>query len=530
MNLRLLSVLPAFLVLASGGVGAAGQPGTPSFSIHEIDTGPARHQTLLIGSFTGTSKPEFALLDTWPQGDQQLRVHRIEDGEWRVVREAALAGKAAFVDVVAIDGRNHPLLHRDGGLAVFDAAAATTRAFVAFPTGVRAGEGGGTARIDVTRDLNGDGRDDLVLPDTDSFWLSIQNADGTFADPVGLGPREPHLNAKAYGDERTYGQAGITLQNIPWYLSRIHQLDYDLDGRQDLAFWHEDHFLVHRQDETGRFEASPTTFTTDVPFDLDGAYALAFQFGDRGVPSLLLGLGGRFDYTVLNGFRDLNGDGVADLITVTFSGRRVFSLRGRLGVHFGQPASGATTFPALPDTVAETPGPAGGLAWGYATQRYMDVDGDGHTDIALAAVDTGLGGMAKAMIGKSITIDLALYRLRDNAYPKEPDAVRRVRTRFAPFDKLGVLFPLVLIGDVDGDGRADLLTGNRWDRLSLHIGGDGQDPFAGEPLHLTVDLPSNEANSLLADLDHDGRQDVLLHHPSETAANRLLILMARGRP
>ena len=33
---------------------------------------------------------------------------------------------------------------------------------------------------------------------------------------------------------------------------------------------------------------------------------------------------------------------------------------------------------------------------------------------------------------------------------------------------------------------------------------------------------------MLADLNHDGRQDVVLHHPSDEAANRLLILLGGG--
>ncbi len=526
MNMHLGKALSTLLATFGSIAAVAGEEVCP-FQLHEIDTGIAEHQTIVPGSFTDPQSAEIAVLER-VGGGVLVRILQLKAGEWRFVAGAAAEGQVAFVDVLQLDGRDHPVLYRDGGLAIIDVHQARDRAFVPFPLHVRAPEGGGLPRVDVTVDLNGDGLDDLVMPDADGFWMAMQKADGTFGTPVRLGPREPHLMEKAYGDERTYREVGITVQNIPWYLGRIHRLDYDRDGRQDLLFWNEDHFELHSQNTDGSFGATPRELPTDVEFDFDGTYALAFQFGDRGVPSLLLGLGGRFDYTVLHGFHDLNGDGVADLVTVSFSGRRVFSLRGTFGIHFGRPEPGATTFAATPDTVVATPGPAGGLAWGYATQRYLDIDGDGATDFALAAVDTGLGGMTRAMVGKSITIDLALYRLRDNAYPSEPDAVRRVRTRFAPFDKRGVLFPLVLIGDIDGDGRSDLLTGNRWDRLSVHIGGEGPDPFAGEPQHVTVDLPSNELNSMMADLDHDGREDVVLFHPSETAANRVVVLMAGG--
>ena len=41
--------------------------------------------------------------------------------------------------------------------------------------------------VDVTRDVNGDERDDLVVPDVDGFWVFVQRSDGAFADPVQIG-------------------------------------------------------------------------------------------------------------------------------------------------------------------------------------------------------------------------------------------------------------------------------------------------------------------------------------------------------
>ena len=527
MNMRLGKALTALLAALGSMIAVAEGEAASPFQHYEIDTGTARHQTIVPGSFTGLQSAEIAVLER-VGGGVRVRILELKEGDWRVMAETVREGRTAFVDVLQVAGRDHLVLYRDGGLAIIDAAQAREHAFVSFPPHVQAAEGGGLPRVDVTRDLNGDGFDDLVLPDADGFWMAMQKTDGTFGNPVQLGPREPQLTAKAYGDERTYGEVGITPQNIPWYLGRIHRLDYDRDGRQDLVFWNEGHFELHRQDDAGRFREAPETFATDVQFDFDGTYTLAFQFGDRGVPSLILGLGGRFDHTVLHGFRDLNDDGVADLITVSFSGRRVFSLRGAFGIHFGRPAEGATTFARTPDAVLATPGPATGMAWGYATHQYMDIDGDGGIDFALGSVDTGVGGMFRAMVGKSITIDLALYRLQDGGYPSEPDAMRRVRTRFAPFDKRGVLFPTVLIGDVNGNGRMDLLIGDRWDHLSVYLGEPGPDPFTGEPLDVEVELPTNELNAQLADLNHDGRQDAVFHHPSADEGNRVVVLMARA--
>ena len=37
-------------------------------------------------------------------------------------------------------------------------------------------------------------------------------------------------------------------------------MDYNRDGRRDLVFWNEDHFVVHTQDERGLFASGAKTF------------------------------------------------------------------------------------------------------------------------------------------------------------------------------------------------------------------------------------------------------------------------------
>ena len=420
--------------------------------------------------------------------------------------------------------------YRHGSLNRLDVDSGTEHRLVALATDFRAGEedAGGVPHVDITRDVNSDRRDDFLVPDVDGFRVSTQRADGSFVDAVKLGPPEPFRDATAYGETRRYGDVGVTPQNVHWYLGRVHEMDYDRDGRVDLVFWNRDHFEVYRQGPSGQFAASGDTFGTDVSFDFDGAYALAFQFGDASVVSLVLGTGALFEYTVLHGFRDLNADGVADLVTLSFEGRSMLRLRGRYAVHFGRAVPGGTGFPSTPDTLVGTPGAGIGMqAWGYASQRCLDFDGDGATDMAMGAVNTGLGGMALAMVGNSVSIDLAVYRLRDGGYPKRPDAMRTVRSRVAPFDKRGVLFPTVLVGDVNGDGRPDLVTGERWDELWVFLGIPGSDLLAPEAVSVPVAVPADERNARLVDLDRDGKQDVVIHHPSATEPHRVVVLMAR---
>lgn len=513
------------LAIAIAGVVAANEG--ELFDLYEINAGEASHQTVLAGSFTDSSHVELAVVSTDDKGNPRVAVFRMQGDQWVNVQDWPLERDILFIDRVDTGGRDHLLTHRLGRFDRLDLVTGTETKLVDAVVDFQKAKEGGIPRLNVVRDLNGDGRDDIVMPDTEGFWISVQLPDGTFSDPGKVGPPEPLLSANAYGDERNYGEVGIDAQTLPWYLSRIHQLDYDLDGRSDLAFWNDTHFDVYFQDASGDFTQEPRSFSMDVPFDFDGSYALAFQFSDRSVASLLLGLGGRFEYTILQGFPDLNRDGIADLVTLTFSGRRVFSLRGRYDVHFGQETPEGIQFSPQPDTSAWTPGPAGGSAWGYASQRYMDVDGDGMKDLTMASVNTGVGGMARAMVGNSISMNLAVYRLENGVYPDRPDVRRRIRPPFAPFDKRGVLFPTVLSADVNGDGRMDLLAVERWDELSVFLGVDSARLLSDQPINVAVEAPVDERFANVGDLDEDGKDDLVIQYPSKTESNRIVVLMAR---
>ena len=87
-------------------------------------------------------------------------------------------------------------------------------------------------------------------------------------------------------------------------------------------------------------------------------------------------------------------------------------------------------------------------------------------------------------------------------------------------------FPSMLVGDVNGDGRSDLLVQNRQKELHVFIGVQGANMFAQKPQKIRVNMPYEEYTRLV-DLNRDSVEDLLMHHPSTTKPHRVTILIAR---
>ena len=56
--------------------------------------------------------------------------------------------------------------------------------------------------------------------------------------------------------------------------------------------------------------------------------------------------------------------------------------------------------------------------------------------------------------------------------------------------------------------------------LRVFIGVPGPDLFARRPQKMAVAVPNDEEYTWLVDLNKDGMQDVLMHHPSTTEPHR----------
>ncbi len=485
-----------------------------TFEQYEVVTGATKRQTVLTGYLLGGAIAELAIVNIDENGDGRLRIYAFGDSAWAPMLDATLRPEVLFVDVANIGGRERLITYERGRLNWFDSESATERALVAVNSDYNPPRRGEIPHVDVTRDVNGDDRDDLVVPDVDGFWVFIQRSDGAFADPVKLAPSAGvGMTIEAHG-----------YRYNPWDQGRVHEMDYDRDGRSDLVFWNEDHFEVYRQDEHGLFTRAATIFTTDVAFDSDDAASLAAPEGIRHRRKDHMPTG---DMTgrVLHSLTDMNGDGVADLVVFSLEVESMWSARSTYEVHFGSPTpDGGTAF--APEVGAAIQ--SDGLPIGMGPH---DFDHDGQVDMMFTTIEIGIFKTIRMIIGVlltgSVSLDLEFYRMEGGIYPNKPNATRRIKAiSHGKSGERAAIFPSVLIGDVNGDGRSDLLVQKGRKELRVFLGVPGPDLFARRPQKVAVAMP-NEEYTWLVDLNRDGKQDILMHHPSTTEPHRVTMLIVR---
>ena len=514
---RRTAALAVTAVAASCAPVASRQQATPgqtaAFRQYDVSTGSAERQTVLTGFLLGGRVAELAVVSVGDDDRRRLRVYAFADSTWTPGLDVTLRPGVRFVDIANIGGRDRLVTYGSGRLDWFDPERGTERSLVSVTSAFTPPREREIPHVDVTRDLNGDGRDDLAVPDSAGFWVFVQTGGGGFADPVRIGPPTDM--------GRILGADGYRYD--PWSQSRVHQVDYDGDGRDDLAFWEGDRFKVHLQDARGLFRPSTETFATEVAFDSDKLSTLAA--GD---------MTGR----VLHSLSDVNGDGVGDLAVLALEGATISGKRSRYEVHLGaRTPVGRTAFAPDAGIVFESPGR---ILLG--TDRH-DLDRDGlaelmFTTIEAESLEGGIFKGLKGAMGDDTWLYLEFHRMRGGRFGDAPDAVRRVHLDGAPSHREPGWVPLdivlrgglhelrgtgnayrrafnrtLLVGDVTGDGRSDLLIETTPWALDLFPGVPGPQLFARDPETVGVEVPNDEEYVWLADLDRDGKQDIVMHHP-----------------
>lgn len=471
------------------------------FSVSTLETGVSVYQQVLPAALRGTGRSELVVVTLTDDAVRRLRVYELgADDRYnsKPLADVLVPEDVVIVDVGRLGSRDVIVYLTHDRAMEYDPFTDTVRSLVSFRTIYNVPMKEELSALDQFRDLNDDGLDDFIIPDFSGYAVMLQQPGGTFSKPVAM--RAPPV-MEVFSD------------NNVWYQPRIvFHTDLNHDQRSDLAFWVDDAFAVYFQLADGSFSGEASRLESNVPFEFDGISGVSFRMGEEDQSDLTV--------RALQEMRDIDGDDVADLVTLTVESKGVFKKQTTYSVHRGTVSeAGAVRFSSEPDSEISS----NGIQF---EMEQKDLNRDGQLDVIVSSVQLGVTKIIGALITGNIDIDLNFFQMADGVYPAEPNASREITASF-DLSSGDVFFPFVLIADVNGDEYADLLVQDGTENLKIYEGEPGAGLFGRRSIDVKVELPNEPELVQLADLNNDGRQDVVMRIQKKNKPNRITVLIAR---
>jgi hypothetical protein len=470
----------------------------PLFKISTIESGDVRGQTVVSAHLVDPRKASLVLLTVDAEDDRNISLFELENGLYvrQLNVDNNLGDDVILVDEGRLGNKDILVLFSRNAVWQYDPYTGIRKELVRTSSLYGSKIFGLIPRMDLFRDLNGDGLDDLIIPNFGGFRVFIQNAAGEFSGPL-------DIDAPPMVD--------MSYNNFPWYQPKSSFLsDMTLDGKNDLIFWIDDAFSIFSQNNQGRFMTVPQRFKPSVQFQYDGLEGMNIAMQDEDQSDI--------SGKALSQISDFDGDGISDLVTLSIRSEGVFKKQTTYDFHKGIAGDGQVEFSPFPDSRIKSKGI-------QFEMEEKDFNNDGQTDMVISAVELGIGKVLGALITGSIDIDLNFYQMKDGRYADKPDLKREITATFN-LSSGDVFIPSVIIADVDGDGIDDLLVQEGENKLKIYLGGKDDQIFARKSIDYEVAMPTDPDLIDMVDLNSDGKQDIVMRHQTIGEDRKVVIMVS----
>lgn len=352
----------------------------------------------------------------------------------------------------------------------------------------------GIRQVDLGRDLDGDGRDEILLPQRRELTILRSTEDG----PAYV--ISDRLETELYREIGDFEDPGHLIDFIDRYQLKVSEIfpeifdvDVNADGRRDLVLTYTDLAATYRQLPDGHFETTPDLFRSDLTPNRSVLRSA--------VPPKI----------ITTQARDFDRDGRADLIV---SRSEVRGIRGVINVRFHRNVNGRfekkPTFKLREDVLALWP-------------IVGDYNHDGNLDFTFLQTEFGIKAIINFLLTKRMKFNFEFFLW--NGAPSFPEKPARRKGISVKFDlKEGHLsgLPLVdLTHDFNGDGLADFYTPREREAFSVYFSKprEKEELFSGDPdIHYKV---HQSFYRRFDDLNDDGRADIVFWYQSEIGRSDL---------
>jgi hypothetical protein len=349
----------------------------------------------------------------------------------------------------------------------------------------------GAKRKGFVIDSNGDGLSDVITSNFDNINLYVQTADGEF--------EHQKLDLEPEGQ---ISNIGMNFSEHP-----ATSMDANNDGLLDLAFSIDNELMVFAQNKQQRFATTATTIALNA-----GILSMKQkrQMKDKGEKA---------DESIsFEALKDLNGDGLMDLITQAHKRDGLMSSSSKYPVRFGKLTNGLLSFSPKSDTQMQIKG--------QGDIEFDDINNDGLQDYYTISLEMGVGAVMSLMSG-SIDMDLQFYQMSKNhTFNTKPAYEDELEVQIDMDDNDGGEGkPFLAVEDFNGDGIKDLVKQTDDDEFRIFNGGGGR-LFAKRGSKYDIDLPA-KGSVEIKDVNNDGKADLLFRFSKDKNSNKLTVWLSR---
>ena len=370
-----------------------------------------------------------------------------------------------------------------GRIVRYDLDAGTFNDFLEIQTIYGQRRSGKIVPIDFIRDINGDDRDDVVVPDTAGYRVRLQRADGSLGDEVVLED----------SSAMTVSNGRVTFESRP-LVSGI----MTADEMPDLVVWRCDTLLVYEQLADDRFAGKPIRIRLDIDLQSEAEMQNRTEgFGAVNQEGLV--------ETRIWQIEDLNGDQLPDILTESLLNQGVFDKENDFRLHLGRRDDEMISYSANEDALLAS----SGLQYGIVA---TDLDGDGRSDLVVRKVRMSFGRVIRALLAGNVPLQLHFYRMTDDdTFPTEANYITKTNVQFS-VSSGQVDIPAIRVADFDGDGLQDLLMQTDSNELQFQPGIRSEALFSETTTEVGLILPRNGELVTTEDLNGDDKADLVIRY------------------
>lgn len=312
--------------------------------------------------------------------------------------------------------------------------------------------------------------------------VNIYGLDGNFS-------QQTQLNIKP--------QIAMENDAVEFTKRKLWVFDVNFDNKQDVITVGDGELIVHAQnDESNEFSIHKIKLNDSIS---------GVNWWDKRDAS-----GNSLDqtnlvYRSLEEIRDVNGDGIIDLIVKYTQSSGVLDRANNFEVFFGKNRNGKLIFDDKANTVVTGEGTLTGL-------RLLDINNDNKLEVVLSGFDIGISQIIGALMSGSIDQDVYLYQLDNQlTFSEDADVEKEVELNFSIASGQSGN-PVVELLDINGDGLKDFLLSSGKKTLKVYLGQNGKRLFNKRSQRYKTQLPKDGNAFEVNDINYDGKDDIIFKY------------------